>query len=154
TKVVGTGPFTFVEWAQGDHYTLAKNKNYWMPGKPYVDGITFKIYKDPAAKVVAFESGALDIVDNLNTDDITRLQQDPKYTIVLTEPYLGYQLVVNTTWAPFDNKKVRQAMNYALNRKLIADTLWPGISLPGALPWSPHNLAYDAAKNDAYAFDL
>src|SRR5262249_49521121 len=72
----------------------------------------------------------------------------------LSEPYLGYQLVVNTTWAPFDNKKVRQAMNYALNRKLIADTLWPGISLPGALPWSPHNLAYDAAKNDAYAFDL
>jgi peptide/nickel transport system substrate-binding protein len=154
TKVVGTGPFTFVDWAQGDHYTLAKNKNYWMSDRPYIDGITFKIFKDQTAKVVAFESGAVDIIDNLSTEDRTRLQQDSKYNIVVGEPLIGYQLVLNTTWPPFDNKKVRQALNYALNRKLIMDTLWPGNAEPGALPWAPTFPAYDAAKNNSYAFDL
>jgi ABC-type transport system substrate-binding protein len=46
-KPAGTGPFTFVEWVQGDHFTLKKNPNYWQSGKPYLDGVEIKIFADP-----------------------------------------------------------------------------------------------------------
>ena len=61
TKAVGTGPFTFAEWVQGDHQRYVKNKNYWQSGKPYVDELYFQIIKDPQAAVVQLEAGAVDV---------------------------------------------------------------------------------------------
>ena len=74
-KPVGTGPFTFVEWAQGDHIRVAKNKNYWQSGRPYVDEIVTTILRDPQAMVVSLESGALDLVLNPPVNDFVRLQK-------------------------------------------------------------------------------
>jgi MarR-like DNA-binding transcriptional regulator SgrR of sgrS sRNA len=56
TRAVGTGPFTFVEWVQGDHVTYGKNKNYWQSGQPYLDGITLGIAKDQQAMAAQFEA--------------------------------------------------------------------------------------------------
>ena len=55
---------------------------------------------------------------------------------------------------PTDNKLVRQALSYALDRKRIVDTIFSGSGTPEALPWETNSLAYDAAKNNAYGFDL
>ena len=60
TKVVGTGPFVFKEWAQGDHLSFERNPNYWENGKPYLDGLQANV-RDIQAATVQLEAGALDI---------------------------------------------------------------------------------------------
>lgn len=153
-KVVGTGPFSFVEWVQGDHITLAKNKNYWVAGRPYLDGMIYQIVKDGQAELVAFESGVLDVVDGPPYQDVSRLQKDSKYTVTPGSPSGAFVMNFNVTQPPLDNQKVRQALSYALDRKRIADTVWLGFAEPGDLPWNSTSPAYDATKNALYTFDL
>jgi peptide/nickel transport system substrate-binding protein len=156
TKLVGTGPFTFGEWVQGDHFTFTRNKNYWQAGRPYLDGVSIKVFTDASAQIVALEAGALDLADSPPVRDSVRLRQDPQYTYLGT--FLGGQyfcVFINTTVAPLDNKSVRQALNYALDRQRFADTVMVNLVGPGQdLPWPPQAGAAEPAKNNVYAFDL
>jgi peptide/nickel transport system substrate-binding protein len=156
TKVVGTGPFEFIEWIQGDHVTLRKNRNYWKSGTPVLNEQQLLILKDPQAMVAQLEAGALDAAIGTPLRDVARLKGDPKYRYY-SNPAAGTYtvLVANTTQPPLDRKEVRQAINYALDRKRVADTVYLGIGgTPKALPWTPQNPAYDATKAAAYAYDL
>ena len=122
-KPVGSGPFMFVDYAPGDHLQMVKNKNYWQTGKPYVDEVLVKFYKDQQAMVAQLEGGAIDVVDSPPTPDAVRLQGDANYQ-VLSNQYTGTYVMIaaNVRNAPFDNKIVRQALNYALDRKRIVAT--------------------------------
>ncbi len=155
TKVVGTGPFTFVEWAQGDHITMARNANYWQSGRPYVDGIVIKVIKDASAAVATLEAGAADVISTPPLQDFVRLSADPNY-LGLINPNSGqfYCQGVNVLNPPLDDKRVRQALNYALDRQRIADRLLMGTSQPESLPWQPASLAYEASKQNFFTFDL
>jgi len=75
---------------------------------------------------------------------------------VLINPTSGttWAVCYNCTRPPTDNKLVRQALGYALNRNRIADAVWHGLEQPIVLPWNSVSPAYDASKNSAYAFDL
>jgi peptide/nickel transport system substrate-binding protein len=153
SKVVGTGPFPFIEWVQGDHVTLRKNTNYWRSGTPRLDEQQLMILKDPQAMVVQFEAGAIDAAIGSPLRDAARLKDDPKYRYVANTTAGTYTLVVvNTTLPPLDRKEVRQAINYAIDRKRIADSVYLGIGgTPKAIPWTPQNPAYDATRAGAYA---
>jgi peptide/nickel transport system substrate-binding protein len=154
TKAVGTGPFTFVEWAQGDHLALGKNANYWQSGRPYLDGLAIGILRDQQAQVAQLEGGALGIITNPPLRDYVRLKADSKYTGIAHTGTGGFYLIgANTTMPPLDNKTVRQALNYAIDRKRFTDTILLGVSDPESLPWRPGSAAYDDAKNSLYAFD-
>jgi peptide/nickel transport system substrate-binding protein len=155
TTTVGTGPFTFVEWVAGDHLTFAKNPNYWQSGRPYVDGVRVTITKDPQGMVAQLEGDAVDMIRNAALVDYNRLKGNPAYQAVM-HPNPGTYFVIgyNTLNPPLDNKKVRQALNYAFDRKRFADTATYGAATPSSLMWRPGSPAYDAAKADAYPFDL
>ncbi|MBV8083332.1 MAG: ABC transporter substrate-binding protein [Chloroflexi bacterium] len=155
TKAVGTGPFTFVEWVPGDHVTLAKNKNYWQSGKPYLDQILIPIYRDQQAMSVALESGAIDIARNPTIQDFNRLKANNKFVASL-DPLTGgvYEMGVNTTMPPFDKKEFRQALNYAIDRKRYVDTIEGGVGAPESLPWLQASPAYEANKANFYTYDL
>jgi peptide/nickel transport system substrate-binding protein len=155
SKPVGTGPFKFVEWVQGDHITLAKNSNYWVTGRPYLDGINTPIIRDAAAMMVQFESGALDVADNPPLPDYNRLKSDPSYR-ALNNLHDGqyFALGTNTTIAPFDNKLVRQALRFAIDRERMNDVALGGLGQPKVLPWLPNSAAYDETKTGANGFDL
>ena len=131
TKAVGTGPFTFVEWVQGDHVTYGKNKNYWQSGQPYLDGITVGIAKDQQAMVASFESGAADFMLNPPLRDYARLVTDSQYQgLELPNPAAFWMLQPNSTRPPMDDKRVRQALNYAINRPRMVETVLLGLSSP------------------------
>jgi peptide/nickel transport system substrate-binding protein len=154
SKIVGTGPFTFVEWQNGDHFTVAKNKNYWQSGKPYVDQIISYV-RDQQTMDLQLESSALDVIKIPNVDDFVRLKSDPTYQAIV-HPASGtfFEVGFNTKRPPFDDKRVRQAFNYAMDRKRFADTIWRGTATPIDLPWSATSPAYDANKNAVYTYDL
>src|SRR5689334_7398933 len=76
TKANGTGPFKFVEWVQGDHFTTEKNKNFWMTGRPYIDGVRTLPLKDQQSAVAQFEAGQIDVFEIMNLIDFLRLRKD------------------------------------------------------------------------------
>jgi peptide/nickel transport system substrate-binding protein len=135
--------------------TFAKNTNYWQTGKPYLDGIQVTFFKDLQSMVVSLEAGAVDIITVPPRQDFARLKADPKYQ-AMTHPNSGnwYVLGVNTTVPPFDNKLVRQALNYAIDRQRFVNTVLLGIGTVQDLPWSEGSPAYEPAKMSAYSFDL
>ena len=156
TTMNGTGPFRFVEWSSGDHIKLAKNPNYWESGLPYLNEIDIKVFNDQPAMVVALESGATDVAFAPPVQDSARLKADPKWN-VYNNAELGqyFYLQMNTTTPPTDNKMLRQAIAYALDRQRFADVIMKGFAgIPKDLPWPTASAAYEADKNDHYTMDL
>src|SRR5579859_2056599 len=155
TKAVGTGPFTFVEWVQGDHVSYGKNKNYWQSGVPYLDGITLGIAKDQQSMVAQFEAGAADFVVNPPLRDFARLAADPQYQVLeLPNPAAFWMLQPNSTRAPMTDKRVRQALNFAIDRQRMVDTVLLGLSRAQDLPWPASSPASEPQKYTSYTFDL
>jgi peptide/nickel transport system substrate-binding protein len=155
SKAVGTGPFTFVEWLQGDHISLAKNKNYWRTGRPYLDGIDVRITKDVVAGATSLRAGALDALNGSTLTDFVQFTKDPGFQ-ALTPVVQTSALAMGATtiFPPTSDKRVRQALNYAIDRKRVAETAMQGIVQPFTLPWDRNSEAYDAAKANYFTFDL
>src|SRR5260370_6185847 len=82
SKAVGTGPFTFVEWVQGDHASFSKNKNYWMASQPYLDQVQVQLFSDVQAMVTQFEAGVLNAMFNPLLTATVRLQKNSQYQVV------------------------------------------------------------------------
>jgi len=155
-RVIGTGPFAFTEYVQGDHLTFARNKSYWQSGKPYLDEVRIQILSDPQTAVVQLEAGAVDLLGAPAPRDYVRLGQDSKFNVMRSQTSGQYHiLAANCVMAPTDNKIVRQALNYAADRQRFVDTiLLKTTGDPRDLPWPAHAPAYEADKNNRYTFDL
>ena len=69
-KPVGTGPFMFKEWKRGEYIKLARNPDYWKPGKPYLDELVFNVIPDAASRAVAFERGSVDVLRGGDVDNV------------------------------------------------------------------------------------
>jgi peptide/nickel transport system substrate-binding protein len=152
-KLVGTGPFVQTDWVQGDHLTFKRFTNYWQKELPYLDEIRVNIVKDPQTLVAQLEAGAIDVADAPPLTDFARLRGDATYRALIV-PSSTNVFGSNVTKPPTDNKLVRQALNYAVDRKRIVEIAFRGASEPVVLPWQPTSLAYDAAKAGMYPFDL
>lgn len=118
TKPTGTGPFVFAEYAQGDHLRLIRNTNYWRKDRPYLDEVLVVIRRDAQTAVVEFEAGAVDMVGvGLSVSDLVRLKKDPQHQVLINDRTgSSFTLYANRTRAPTDNKLVRQALSYAVDR--------------------------------------
>jgi peptide/nickel transport system substrate-binding protein len=128
SKPTGTGPFTFVDYVQGDHLTLTRNANYWDAPKPYLDQLQFRIFSDPQAMMTEFEAGTLDVALQPSLVDWVRTQKGAKYQALINQNSGNYMgAAFNTTQPPTDNKQVRQALQFALDRQRISDTVFQGV---------------------------
>jgi peptide/nickel transport system substrate-binding protein len=155
TKAIGTGPFQLAEWVPGDHATLARNTSYWQSGKPYIDSIQVPVFRDQTAMVTALEAGQIDVARPPALVDLVRLRSDGNYQVSVNPQTGGYNLTgLNLTQPPFDNKLLRQALNYAIDRVRYAQTIAGGLVQANPLPWPKYSPAYEPAKLNVYAFDL
>jgi peptide/nickel transport system substrate-binding protein len=157
-KPIGTGPFKFVEWRNGAALNFTKNTGYWQNGRPYVNDYNVTVYGDEQGMYVALEAGAIDtaiLPAAPALRDFVRLGQSPQYK-ALTAARSGNTTLVpfNTTYAPVDNKLVRQAVAYGLDKKRYIDTVLAGSVDQRSLPWGISSPAYDAVKDKTYTFDL
>jgi glutathione transport system substrate-binding protein len=114
---VGTGPYKFESWTQGGDLKVTKNADYWEKGQPKLDSITFTPVPEDGARVAKLQTGEADMIFPLPTVQVKKL--DGKNAIdVKTDPSI-YQMYMsmNTMSKPFDNPKVRQALNYAVDKQ-------------------------------------
>jgi peptide/nickel transport system substrate-binding protein len=133
---VGTGPFKFQEWQPNGFILLTKNEAYWDKGMPKLAGLKFNIVPESATRQVGLSNGQYALLPNI--DAATALQLKGKPNVKLAETMdLAYTLIgMNVSKPPFDNAKVREAVNYAINRQEIVDAALFGAGVPGG-PLSP-----------------
>ena len=143
---VGTGPFKFVSWQKGDRYTLERFEDYWGK-KPGVKTLVVRSIPEPASRTIELESGAADIAFYLPQMDMKRIEENPELRLerVMTNGigYLGF----NTQKPPFDDVRVRQAVNAALDTEQMHKAVWRNV---GQVPRSavPPKIKYSC--NDSY----
>lgn len=138
---VGTGPYKFVERVQQSHIKLKLFEDYWRE-KPDIPNIVYKPYPDGNTRVTNLISGDLDIINKVPFKDIEKLKNNPKIK-VSEKGALGFQgIMLNTEKPPFNNKKVRQAVNLAINRDAIVKVVFKNGAIPAASPFPPTSWAY------------
>jgi oligopeptide transport system substrate-binding protein len=153
-KPVGTGAFKFVEWVPGQRIALERFKDYHRAGVPYLDKVTFEFGQDPTVAVLRLKNGEIDIVgDGIPPAQFTEIINDSankELIAVGDQLHTGY-VTMNVTMPPFDNVKVRQAVNMAINKERIVRLINNrGVPASQALP--PAMPGYNP-DNKGYAFD-
>lgn len=153
---VGTGPFEFVSAVSGYSLTLKKNPHYWKPGLPYLDGVVFKVVSDPQTEYSSVQSGAVQIADGITATQAVQGKSDSR---VVTQQAFGlsnYMVFFNTTTAPFNDIRARQAVTAATDRTAINQVLNQGLSSTDVdSPFSPSNPYYPGKTvPNAVGYDL
>ena len=126
---IGTGPFKFVEFNPNEDIKVARNPDYWKPGRPYLDGIEYTIISDPATADLAFVSGKFDMTFpyDLTVPRFTGMcQQMPQAKCELDPTAINANLLVNRDRPPFSDPDLRRAMALSIDRKAFVDILTQG----------------------------
>jgi peptide/nickel transport system substrate-binding protein len=133
---VGTGPFRFREWVPDTFIGLDRNEAYWAKGLPKLAGLKFDIVPEAATRQLGIQSGAYQMVPNLDAATALALAGKAKVRVLEAQD-LAYSVIgLNVSKPPFDKPAVRQAVNYAVDRGQIADAAYYGKAVPAG-PLSP-----------------
>ncbi|MFK7856077.1 MAG: ABC transporter substrate-binding protein [Granulosicoccus sp.] len=142
TQPVGTGPFVFDKWVQGDRIEIVKNSDYWGEAAK-LDRAVFKFISEPTAAYSAILAGDLDAFPNYPApENLAQLDADPRYSVVLGSTEGETILSTNNAKPPFDDVRVRQALAHAIDRAEIIDGAMYGYGTPIGTHFAPHNPAY------------
>ena len=147
---IGTGPFQLVQY-QKDALIRYKAFPQFYGGKAKIDNLVFAITPDASVRWAKLQKGECHVMPYPNPADVAAMKADPKFT-VLEQPGLnvGY-LAYNTTKKPFDDVRVRKAVNMAINKKAIVDAVYLGSGIPAINPLPPTIWSFNKnIKDDAY----
>jgi len=143
-KPVGTGPFVFIKWKKDDRIIFKANKNYWN-GSPYVDKLIFKVITNNSVRAAELKAGSIHIMDFPNPAEVADLAKNSKIKLVKQEGLnVGY-LAFNQEKEIFKNKKVRQAISYAINTEGIVKSVYEGLGKVATNPIPPTMWSYNKA---------
>jgi peptide/nickel transport system substrate-binding protein len=137
---IGTGPFKFVEFKPNEYVKLAKNPDYWKPGRPYLDGIEFTIMREIAPRNLAFFAGNFDVGSPYGVTPPTLKdfkEQAPQAICELSGVNVPRTMLINPTKPPFDNIELRRAMTLAIDREAFSTIINGGVRKIGALMMPP-----------------
>jgi peptide/nickel transport system substrate-binding protein len=149
-KPIGSGPFKVVSWSPDADLRLEANGDYWG-GPPGLKNLTFRYYPEVAPLVTALETGEIDFTWRLPPDQLPELQRNPDVKIESTPGYTYYFVWMNSSREPFTDKRVRQAMAYALDVDKMLNDLLPGVAKRGTAPIPSTVFGY--APQAPYAYD-
>ncbi len=147
-KPIGTGPYKFVEWVKGDHVTLQANADYWGD-KPTIQSVVIRTIPEAATRVAALRANEVDLIRDLPPESVP---QAPK---VAAQPGLEFPWIrINTFKGKLADPRVRQALNYAVDKDALAKSLYGGYAVvaDGQL-LTPGHFGYSKDVK-AYPFDI
>lgn len=137
---IGTGPFMLSEWLKGDRLVLTRNPDYWGDNGPYLDRIVFKVVPDPSSRLLELKAGSGSFVKGILADQRPIVEQDPNLNLLIKPASSVGYVAFNLTKPPFDNVLVRRAINHAIDKQAILDSIIGGLgTVPNSLipEWMP-----------------
>ncbi|WP_421507410.1 glutathione ABC transporter substrate-binding protein GsiB [Erwinia rhapontici] len=155
---VGTGPYEFVTWNQTDFVKVKKFAGYWKAGYPKLDSITWRPVVDNNTRSAMLQTGEANFAFPIPFEQAKLLEKNSKLDLVTSPSIMQRYISFNVTQKPFDNPKVREAINYAINREALAKVAFAGYATPatGIVPPSiQYSQSYPAPQyNPAKAREL
>jgi peptide/nickel transport system substrate-binding protein len=150
-KPVGTGPYRFVSWQRDGNLVLTRHDNYWG-NKAAIKEIVFKRVKEDAGRVAGLLAGQGDVINNVPVEELSRFENHPRVRAEKVEGVRMYFLAMNVTHKPFDNKGLRQAINYAVDPAVIIKHIYEGNGYIMNGPLGSNVIGYDP-KIKRYPYD-
>ena len=151
THPTGTGPFKFAEWKVGEEIVLERNENYFA-GPPMVEKVYFRIVPEDATRALLIQSGQADVAMRLPATEIERLRDSKNIQFVEGETVMTMYVALNNSKGVLQNVKVRQAMNYAVDKNVIVNNILDGMATVADAPISPKTWGY--ASTMTYEHDV
>jgi peptide/nickel transport system permease protein/peptide/nickel transport system substrate-binding protein len=151
---VGTGPFTFSQYNPNDRLIVTRNANYWVKDQPYLDKVTEVSVREPAQMVNGLRTGDFDMSIGIPVGQLQPLKDDSNLKILVESTLRYNRIYLNCTLPPLQDVRVRQALNYAIDRSAIMESeVGKGL---GEIAWMPVPKAYwafGAASAERYPYD-
>jgi peptide/nickel transport system substrate-binding protein len=147
---IGTGPYVFKSWNRGQSITIEANPNYWGSPKPSIQTITYNFVPEEGAQLAGLVSGQYDLITQLLPDEVKRapkpiVTKGNEHPMLILDARPGTQITADV--------KVRQALNYAIDKNALADKLFAGLAVPDqGQTLSPSWFGYDP-KVHAYPYN-
>jgi peptide/nickel transport system substrate-binding protein len=148
TRCMGTGPFKLKEYRPGELIELVRNPEYFIPGRPYLDGIRYIIIKERGTRVAALQAGQLDVTmpqEGSKTAAEQLKRAVPNMVVTVTSQNINDNILVNFKRAPFTDPRVRRAVSLAVDRQGYVKAVRQGAALVGASmlprPWGVWGLS-------------
>src|SRR5216117_3295041 len=135
TTCVGTGPFKLKEWRKGEYVELVKNPDYFVKGRPYLDGLKYFVIVERGTRQAAIQAGKLDVSFPGETTRTAAEQLKKAVPQLVVTPYsqnVADNIIMNIKKPPFDNLKVRLAVSYAIDRRALIQAVHQGGAVVGA----------------------
>lgn len=126
TTMMGAGPFKYISRQPNVEVVLEKHTEYYEEGKPYLDGVTLVPLSDDTARSTGLRSGSVDFIDFVPWKDIEAIAEDPGFEVYSDTESSGLWAFMKTNIEPMDDKIVRQALNYAVNREAVVNSSFFG----------------------------
>jgi peptide/nickel transport system substrate-binding protein len=142
SRCIGTGPFKFKQWKRGQSVELVRNPDYFVKGRPYLDGVRYTVIVERGTRVAALQAGQVDVAYPGDTTIAIAEQLRsavPGMVFTETATNVSENLLLNTKRPPFDNIKARRALSLAIDRRAYTKTVHRGAAVIGAAmsprPW-------------------
>lgn len=153
---IGTGPFKFVEWKKGDRIVLEAFEDYWEEGLPNVAEVIFRPIPEESTRIAAVQTGEIHIANRLPAEEAQRLLGAENVKIVRYPTdrvyYIAFNNLTTGVGTPIEDVRVRQALNYAVDRQAIIDALFNGYADLSTGYLTPGNLGYNDSL-EPYPYD-
>lgn len=149
---VGTGPFEFSKWNQGDSLELVKYDDYWNEDSTNVEKVTYKPVPENGSRVAMLKTGEADFVYPLPDQNIKDLEENDDVVIDQTPSTIARYVSINTTKEPFNDEKIRKAMNYAVDKNAYINTINNGFGTILDSTMSSETQFY--SQQETYDFNL
>ena len=135
TGCMGTGPFKLKEWRKGEFVEYVKNPDYFVKGRPYLDGLKYIVINEPGTRIAALQTGQVEVsfpneVTKTNAEQLKAAV--PKLVITPYSVNVNDNIVMNIKKPPFDNAKVRLAVSHAIDRRALVQAVHQGGAVVGA----------------------
>ena len=148
---VGTGPFQFVEWLDGQQITVSAFEGYW--GEPaQVDGIEFRVVPNDATRIALLQTGEAHFIEMVPPPLVAALEANPDVTVEATKSVFARIFPMNTQIEPFNDVRVRRALNHAINREQLVEVALQGYGTAQTSPILEPVFGY--SPQEPYEFDL